>query len=64
MSDAPLPRDWTSIATRTMSGRQEWEPLPRAPLTLEQVEIEVSAGRLEKRVQSYGKLDVLQVKSR
>lgn len=64
MTDTLLPTSWTSIATRTMSGRQEWELLPRSPLTLEQVEIEVSAGRLEKRVQSYGKLDVLGVKAR
>lgn len=66
MTTAPLPRDWTSIATRTMSGRHEWQMLPRSPLTLEQIEIGVAAGLILRRTVSYGdgKLCGMQVKPR
>lgn len=54
---------WTTVATRPMSGRQDWQPSPHAMLTLEEVAEEVAAGRLVQQVLCDRKFDVLQVRA-
>ncbi len=52
---------WVAIATRTDPGGP-WDPLPRAPLTMQEAEVQKALGKIEVKVAKDRRLQVTQVR--